>query len=304
MMAATNKEKELIITNKRKILIVFNQRRKLIVMIFLVVLIIALLVAAFYNGLVVRKYIVRTDKLERDQRVRIALIADLHSHVYGKNQNHIADLIRRQEPDIIALAGDIVDDAVPVQGAELFLKAICDIAPVYYVTGNHEVWSGKVDEIKELFKRYGVVVLENSIDTVMINGGELIIGGVDDPDIVRYERGRYDFNWYEAMYNKFFPLKDVSAYKILISHRPELIDMYKTLPVDLVLSGHSHGGQVRIPFLLNGLYAPNQGWFSKYAGGMYIHPELTHIVSRGVSYNPKLPRIFNPPEVVIIDVSG
>ena len=97
----------------------------------------------------------------------------------------------------------------------------------------------KVDEIKELFKRYGVVVLENSIDTVMINGGELIIGGVDDPDIVRYERGDMILTGMKQCITSF-PLKDVSAYKILISHRPELIDMYKTLPVDLVLSGHSH----------------------------------------------------------------
>ncbi len=283
---------------------VANKRKKQIIIISLVVLVIVLVITAFYNGLVVRKYTVITDKLERNQRVRIVLISDLHSHIYGENQSHIADLIRRQEPDIIALAGDIADDVVHIRGAELFLGAIRDIAPIYYVTGNHEVWSGKVNEIKKLFRRYGIVVLENSFETVVINGIEFIMCGVDDPDIVRYESEKYDYDWYEAMYNKFSPLEDKSVYKILISHRPELINMYKTLPVDMVLSGHSHGGQVRIPFLINGLYAPNQGWFPKYAGGMYSHPELTHIVSRGVSYNPRLPRIFNPPEVVVVDVTG
>jgi len=281
-----------------------NMRKKLIITMSLVALIISLIITAFYNGLVVRKYIVRTGKLERDQQVRIVLIADLHSHVYGKNQSHIADLIKRQKPDIIALAGDIADDVEPIKGVELFLKALQDIAPIYYVTGNHEVWSGKVDEIKKLFRIYGAIVLENSFESVMVNGVELIIGGVDDPDIVHYENKKYNYDWHKAVYNKFSTLRDVSAYKILISHRPELIDLYKTLPVDLVLSGHSHGGQVRIPFLLNGLYAPDQGWFPKYAGGMYSHNELIHIVSRGVSYNPRLPRIFNPPEVVVIEISG
>ena len=84
--------------------------------------------------------------------------------------------------------------------------------------------------------------------------------------------------------------------------RPERIQLYKKMDFDLVLSGHAHGGQVRIPFLLNGLCAPNQGWFPEYAGGLYEHDSLIHIVSRGLSYNPRLPRIFNPPEIVIIDL--
>lgn len=90
----------------------------------------------------------------------------------------------------------------------------------------------------------------------------------------------------------------------MLSHRPERIESYKKYNFDLVLSGHAHGGQVRIPFLLNGLYAPNQGLFPKYAGGLYTHNNLNHVVSRGLSYNPKLPRIFNPPEIVIVELRG
>jgi len=257
---------------------------------------------AFYNGLVVRKYTVSTDKLSENQTVRIVLITDLHSHIYGNNQKRIADLIRKQKPDIIALAGDIADDREPIEGTRLFLEAIEDISPSYYVTGNHEIWSRDVDYIKEVFRDYGVSVLENSYEEVTINGAKLILSGVDDPDIVPYEK--HDLNWLKELRNISSGVKDQRGYKILLSHRPELVDVYKESSFDMVLSGHSHGGQVRIPFLLNGLLAPNQGWFPKYAGGLYEYQNLTHIVSRGVSYNPRLPRIFNPPEIVVIDITG
>ena len=106
------------------------------------------------------------------------------------------------------------------------------------------------------------------------------------------------------MERAFRELDEISLYKILIAHRPERIEDYKQYSFDLVLSGHAHGGQVRIPGIMNGLYAPHQGLFPKYAGGMYTHDNLTHIVSRGLSVNSRLPRIFNPPELVIISIES
>jgi predicted MPP superfamily phosphohydrolase len=102
----------------------------------------------------------------------------------------------------------------------------------------------------------------------------------------------------------FRELDEIPLYKILIAHRPEMIKHYKKYSFNLILSGHAHGGQVRIPGIMNGLYAPHQGLFPKYAGGMYKHGNLTHIVSRGLSVNPRLPRIFNPPELVIISIES
>ena len=184
----------------------------------------------------------------------------------------------------------------------MFLKKIQEVAPLYYVSGNHEFWSRNINSIKTVFKEYGVKILENNYEEVIINGGKFIIGGVDDPDIVAYERGNYD--WAGEMYNTFSKLKNRPEYKIFLSHRPECIELYKKLPVDLVLSGHAHGGQIRIQLLLNGLFAPNQGWFPKYAGGMYLYTDFIHIVSRGVSFNSRLPRVFNPPEIVVIDIKS
>lgn len=269
---------------------------------FIIILLIIFTLIAFYNGLVIRKYRIKTDKLLDNQIIRIVLISDLHSHIYGENQSKIVNKIMNQNPDIIALAGDIADDNVPIEGTKLFLEAIKDIAPVFYVTGNHEIWTGKVDYIKEFFRAFNINVLENDYKEVNVNGVNLVIGGVDDPYIISYERPQS--NWNEEIYDAFSDMEDLSGYKVLLSHRPEAVDFYNSLPFDMVLSGHSHGGQVRIPFILNGLLAPNQGFFPKYAGGVYEHENYTHIVSRGVSFNPRLPRIFNPPEIVVIDIQG
>ncbi len=279
-----------------------TKRSSRAVMLIIAVLFVFLAIAAFYSGLVVRRYSVVTDKLGPGQSIRIVLITDLHSSIYGKNQKDIVSLIEKQKPDMIALAGDIVDEREPIEGTELFLANIKDIAPVYYVTGNHEFWSHKVEPIKDTIRRYGVKILEHEYEHAVINGVPVIIGGVDDPDIRITEGNGYD--WIRGMHDAFDSLADEHGFKILLSHRPELMDIYRRFSFDLVLSGHTHGGQVRIPLFLNGLYAPDQGWFPKYAGGLYKHGDMTLIVSRGVSYNPKLPRVFNPPEVTVIDIAG
>jgi len=262
-------------------------------------LIIILAITAFYNGLVIRNYSLSTDKFAQGESIRAVLISDLHSHIYGNNQNKLIEKISRQNPDIILLAGDIADDHMPIAGTELLLLGIKDVAPVFYVSGNHECWSGDIDSIKNIVKSYGVTVLEGGYEEVIINGVTVTIAGVDDPERVRYER----YSTGKSTWEVFDELAVKDQFKILIAHRPERIEEYKRYTFDLVVSGHSHGGQVRIPLLLNGLFAPNQGLFPKYAGGMYKHDNLTHIVSRGVSFDPLLPRIFNPPEVVVIDIS-
>jgi predicted MPP superfamily phosphohydrolase len=260
------------------------------------------LLLAFYNGLVTRNYSLLTDKLASGDSVRIILIADLHNHIYRENQSELVALIEEQNPDLIALAGDIADDQVPIAGTEQLLDGIKDLAPIYYVSGNHEFWSDDIENIKAVIRRYGVTVLENTYDTITIKNTPVTIAGVDDPEVVAYEKPW--FNWEQEMLEAFADLQDKPEFTILLAHRPERIQLYKKMDFDLVLSGHAHGGQVRIPLLLNGLYSPNQGWFPEYAGGSYKHDSLTQIVSRGLSYNPRLPRIFNPPEIVVIDLEA
>ena len=257
-----------------------------------------LCVAAFYNGLTVKNYSVASDKLEAGESVRVVLLADLHSYIYGNGQDKLIRKIISQNPDIILLAGDIADDIVPIEGTRLLLEGISEAAPVFYVSGNHEYWSGDIKSIKELIGSYGVTVLEDEYQEIIVNGVPVIIAGLDDPDRTLFE----SIDSKKSMDEAFRELASKDHFKILAAHRPELIELYKQYSFDLVVSGHAHGGQIRIPFLLNGLAAPNQGWFPKYAGGMYEHESLTHIVSRGLSINPRLPRIFNPPEIVVIDI--
>lgn len=281
---------------------ILNLTRKKICILAFMALLIIFFSLAFYNGLVVRKYNVISNKIAADESIRIALITDLHSHVYGDNQTKLVSLIKQQKPDIIALAGDIADDVVSIEGTKLLLDGLKGFRPLYYVTGNHEFWSGDIKNIRDTIRKYDITILENSYEQIKFKNSNIIICGIDDPDVVYYEKP--DFDLQKVMNKNFTDLKDTSDFKLLLAHRPELIGLYKNYDFDLVLSGHAHGGQVRIPFILNGLFAPNQGWFPKYAGGQYKHGPLTHIVSRGLSYNPRLPRIFNPPELVIIDIKG
>jgi predicted MPP superfamily phosphohydrolase len=202
---------------------------------------------------------------------------------------------------LIILAGDIFDDAIPTTGAKLLLSGIYDIAPVYFVTGNHEYWDNNIRTIREELISYGVIILSDNYVKITVNNNEIILAGIEDHHKTLYETPEYNQN--ESMEKAFRELDAISLYKILTAHRPENIEMYKKYSFDLILSGHTHGGQVRLPFI-NGLYAPNQGLFPKYAGGMYTHGNVTHIISRGLSINSRLPRIFNPPELVIIIVES
>ena len=265
------------------------------------------LVSAFWNGLVVKNYIVRSNKIR--ERIKIVLITDLHSHIYGKNQKNIANKIKKASPDLIVLSGDIVDDIEPVEGAEQFFEAIKDIADIYYVTGNHDKIFVRIGKnLKKILRIRGITALSNKYIETNINGNDIIIGGLDDPGINRRRSSKeyakkLENRWERNANVAFKDLKDDGKYKILLSHRPDKTDIYGKLPFDMILSGHAHGGQVRIPFILNGLYAPNQGLFPKYAGGLYKYKDKTHIVSRGVAFNIIFPRIFNPPEIVVITLS-
>jgi hypothetical protein len=265
-----------------------------------------LAVWACYGGLTVRHYTVETEKLSPGESVRIVVVADLHSRIWGEDQQPLFDMISAQQPDIIALAGDIVDDGEPIAGAQLFIEGVAGIAPTYYISGNHEFWSGDYDGIKAMIEGYGITVLSNESMNIPVNGVRICLCGVDDPYVFRYTKDpelRKIGNEKALLRQRFSDL-DSAVYTVLLAHRPEYIESYLKYDFDLILSGHTHGGQVRIPLLLNGLLAPAQGWFPKYAGGRYDFNGRTMIVSRGAGAGNDLPRIFNPPETVVVDITG
>ena len=211
--------------------------------------------------------------------------------------------VKDLKPDIIFLSGDMADDRNSIIGLALLLNGVADLAPCYYVTGSHDYWSGEINEIKQAVADYGVTVLEGQTVSVTLKGQIINISGIDDPSMAPARGGEWEDGAYRRALERFSDL-DTGKYNILVAHRPDFIGDYRQYGFDLVLSGHTHGGQVRIPFLLNGLYAPNQGYYPKYAGGLYDVDGTKLLVSRGLSYYPELPRIFNPPEIVLLEIKG
>lgn len=264
-----------------------------------IVVLLVLSVCAFYHGLIVRKYIFKTTKLNEGTSIRFVALADLHNHIYGNNQQELINKIKELRPDIIVMVGDMIDDEVPTNGVDLLLKGFQDVAPIYYVTGNHEYWSGYIQDIKRYMESYHVTVLEQAYNRIEVKGSQLILAGIDD--IAGFDN---ETDWALEAKVAFKPLWKEEGYKILLSHRPEQMTLYKALPFDLIIAGHTHGGIIRIPYLCNGFVAADQKLFPKYVGGLYREEGLNLVVSRGLSAEIFPPRLFNPPEITVIDLIG
>ena len=263
--------------------------------------------SGLYCGLTTRTYTVSTDLLAAGEQIRIVMLSDLHSYVYGSDQKPLLERVQALKPDLIALCGDIVDDKQPTEGAVLLLEQIAALAPSYYVSGNHEFWSEDPEAIFRMIRSYGVHVLRGTREAVRVGNSEIILCGVDDPagggtGKAGSAASYGDDAQYQAALSAFDDLP-TDRFAVLLAHRPEYIAEYAAHPFDLALCGHAHGGQWRIPFLMNGLIAPNQGFFPPYAGGRYEYGALTQIVGRGLVRDWK-PRVFNPPEVVVVDITG
>jgi predicted MPP superfamily phosphohydrolase len=256
----------------------------------------ALGVLAVSEKLKVVTYDVMTNKVTKP--IRLLHVSDLHSSVYGKNQRKLIELTESIGPDAILMTGDIADNRVPNTNAFLYTRHVGQKYPCFYVSGNHEFYTGRVEEIKTIFERHGVAVLEGSSATLSVKDELLTICGVDDPYGFPDKKKRF---WEEQLSDCNAAICD-GRYAILLTHRPEIVDYYAETDFDLILAGHAHGGQVILPFLINGLYAPHQGLFPQYAGGRFeLRHKQTMIVSRGLSKYVR-PRVFNRPEMVVINL--
>ncbi|MCH5324559.1 MAG: metallophosphoesterase [Eubacterium sp.] len=237
-------------------------------------------------------------------KITIAFISDLHNSLFGKNQSELIAAVENMSPDIVIFGGDLADKTQDLQPEYSFIL-VRDLAakyPCYYTIGNHESWRGDSKRIKRQMEEMGVTVLEGNGDVININGTEIEICGIYDAYTADYDEQSGEFiGQLEAVTDT-----DSDRYRILLAHFPEQIEEYMTGGFDLVLSGHAHGGQWAIPGLINGVYAPGQGFFPKYAGGMYPHGDTVHIVSRGL-WKPSdllaIPRLFIRPELVEITIS-
>lgn len=229
---------------------------------------------------------------------RIAQISDLHNKEFGKNQKNLLKKIRLISPDIIIVTGDLIDRRkYNLDTAMVFINEAIKVAPIYYVSGNHEAWSGDYKNISNKLLNSGVEILDDNKVTLTKGQETIEILGLSDPDFLTYnymERTKVSELEKQLTY-----LSDGAIFQILLSHRPELFDIYANEKIDIIFSGHAHGGQFRIPFI-GGVVAPDQGLFPKYTSGVYKQNQSTLIVSRGLG-NSIIPiRIFNRPEIVVV----
>ena len=255
------------------------------------------------TALELNTYTISSSKLPQSfDGYRIAHVSDLHNAEMGKDNEKLLTILRDADPDMIAITGDLIDSrSTNVEIALNFIREAVKIAPCYYVTGNHEARVNEYDELKSGMESAGVIVLEDAQTEISLDGDTITLIGVNDPS---YQTD-YLFGDSETVMNtKLEELHTENGeFTVLLSHRPELFDTYADHGLDLVLSGHVHGGQFRLPFI-GGLVAPNQGLFPEYDAGIYTEGNTNMLVSRGIG-NSILPfRINNRPEVILIELQA
>ena len=276
-----------------------------ILFVTLLVLILACLISVWisYNWLTVSKFTVTSSKIT--ESFRMVLISDLHNHRFDSNNEKLSEKIREQTPDLIIIDGDMLngdseDDNVPVE----LIRSLSEIAPIYYSFGNHEYYYIEAghDELQKDLEEAGAVVLNYQSVDVTVKGNKIRLGGL-------YEYGFETTMQTEAENEKVISYLeeyvDTERYLVMCAHRPESFycwDYADTWGIDLVLSGHLHGGQVIIPGV-GGLYNSLNGFWPEYDYGQYKLGNSDMIITRGLGSNPKiLPRFNNPPEIAVVDV--
>ena len=237
---------------------------------------------------------------------RIAHVSDLHNDEFGEDNEKLLALIKEAEPDMIAITGDLLDSRrTSVEKAQNFVQQAVQIAPCYYVTGNHESRIEKeYGQLEKAMIEAGVIVLRNDKLTLEKDGAVIAVAGIDDP---RFVLSSDRLAKMESVIGDVLTglLKDVpeEQFTLLLSHRPELFELYCEHDVDLVLSGHVHGGQFRIPGI-GGIIGPGQGLLPDYDAGLYSRDNTNMVLSRGLGQSIVPFRINNPPELVLVTLKS
>lgn len=221
----------------------------------------------------VSRYEIHLDIPKSFRGYRIVHLSDIHDHKLSKR---FYDKLRKLQPDIVVITGDVIDSS------NFNLKRCIDNLkdihyPMYYVIGNHEIGSKRLEEILSALEDLKINILDNECCQLIKNDEQIDLFGVS---------------------NRSRPNLEVSQFTILLGHRSEMINYYKRIGAHLVLSGHAHGGQFRL--FSKGLYAPDQGWLPKYTSGLHVYGKTHHIINRGIGNSSLKLRLFNRPEIGLI----
>ena len=261
-------------------------------------LLIFIVVFLYVNNhwIVVSEHVFESEKVpENFDGLRIVQVSDLHDAIFGDKQEKLITKVRATNPDVIFITGDIVDsNRYNLEQSLQAVRGLVELADVYYVLGNHEVATNKVSEIYETLSSLGVHVMANESTVLERNGERLAIVGIEDPLMGKTTEEMLEMATAEVPQDML---------KLLLAHRPEMFDAYVKSNIDIVFSGHAHGGQIRIPGI-GGLFAPGQGLLPKYTAGIYDESSTKMVVSRGLGNSSVPYRIFNLPEIVVVKLKA
>lgn len=251
------------------------------------------------NSLQRNTFTIASEKIPNQMNgLQILHLSDLHNKTFGLNQEKLVSMVKMAKPDLTVFTGDMIHNNASEENGLHLMKQLVKIAPVYFVMGNHEGYLSDFNELEEKLAQLGVTVLRN--ESVRIKEGIQLIG-IDDPtasgDLYSEDTQIIEQELQKAIQKGDNP----EGYTILLSHRPELLSVYARHNIDLVLAGHAHGGQVRLPFV-GGIVAPNQGLFPEFDAGEFKQDQTTMIVNRGLGNSIIPQRLFNLPEMILIEL--
>lgn len=257
----------------------------------------AFLIKDSRDDLEISRYEVKSQKLpESFDGFKIVQLSDLHGAEFGEDGMELVEKVKELEPDIIALTGDFVTDEGDLAAVKKLAGRLTELCPVYFVSGNHEFGSGLAVKVRNILERAGVKYLSNEYLTISRGEDEILLGGVEDP--LAYADMLSPDELAQKM-NDAAP----DAFKILLGHRNYWMTEYPELPVDLIFCGHAHGGLIRIPGV-GGLIGTDRRLFPDFDAGQFNNGRYTLIVSRGLGNSVSIPRIFNRPEIVCVELSS
>ena len=278
-----------------------KKRIKSIVIIFVIAIISICSYEVYisYNNLTFTNYTINSNKV--NDNINVTIISDLHENRFGEDNTDLIKKIEKQSPDIILVAGDMTnEDSTDIKLVTNLMKRLSEIAPVFYSLGNTEydnITNFNSDIIEQL-ENVNVTVLDKEYEDIKIKNTTIRVGGMYDYAFALNGNNTYKF---------LCDFQDTESYKIMMAHRPDSFifgDASEVWDIDLVVSGHTHGGQVRLPFK-GGLYVGDQGYFPMYDKGLFDLNKIKILITSGLgSGHQKIPRFNNVPEVVNLKITN
>lgn len=267
-----------------------NKKKRIGLKIFITILV--LLSLGFISPLKLTTYDIHSQNLpEEFDGYKIIQISDFHCKEFGDKESSLIKMVKKAQPDLIVLTGDIVDEDHTIENARYLIEGISEIAPVYYVTGNHEYYENgpyggaPLDEFRELCYEYNVTDLHNETAEIEKDGAKILISGLD-------------WNYPETNLRYVLGYADMDYFNILLCHDASKFNYLSEFGYDIVFTGHIHGGLVRIPFK-GGLFGSDFTFFPQYDHGVYQEKQSTMVCSSGLG-DARIPRWNNPREVVLV----